>query len=63
MTDRRECKRCGKLVAVSGRGRTIAHQCPHGATCVLAYSQRRHHKVARCPECFTAAQLPIPGVA
>lgn len=58
--NRRVCTRCGKEVAVSARGRTVAHQCPHGETCVLAYSQRRHKKVTRCVPCFEAQQLPLP---
>lgn len=59
--DRTICKRCGKSVAVSARNRMVAHQCPHGAACVLAYAKRRHTKVARCPECFRAAQVALPG--
>lgn len=59
--ERTTCKRCGKQVYVSVRGRMVAHQCPHGAAYVLAYAKRRHTKVTRCPECFRAAQVALPG--
>jgi hypothetical protein len=56
----RECKRCGRMVAVVKSGHLKAHQCHHGQWCTPPYiARRRGVKRGQCLECFRGRQLAL----
>jgi hypothetical protein len=59
VTRTRACARCRQEVPVTPSGHLRAHECPHGAPCVLTYAARRlGDKPRDCRACLDR-QLPL----